>query len=334
MAGKSKINTIAGYLPAGRLTNDELAIRWEGWKAEKIYKKTGIAQRAIAGPDEFASDLAEQAARNLLAKADMTADQIDLLICCTQSPDYPLPATACLIQERLGIPTSCAAFDLNQGCSGYIYGLATASAWLEAGLGRRALLLTADTYSKYLDPEDRPTVTLFGDGAAATLLSIDEDSSNDSGDVGDLGSIGPFVFGTDGAGAQDLIVSNGACHGLAGEPARLSMRGPKMFDFTLQMIPKLVQSCLDRGQITQDQVDLFVFHQSNRFMLEALRSKLQIPEDRFVYHLENTGNTVSSSIPLALEQCAADGKLQKGTRLMLVGFGVGYSWGAGLVRWV
>lgn len=324
-------------LPEAALDNEQLASEYKGWPAEKIYEKTGIQTRRVAAPDECASDLAVRAAQALMVQASLDPSSVDFLLNCTQTPDYILPTTACVLQHRLGLPLSCGALDFNLGCSGYIYGLGLAKALIESGQARRVLLLTADTYSKLINPADKSVRTLFGDGAAATLVLA----------KGKETLIGPFVYGTDGAGAGNLIVPTGGMRqrvvpqaklvpdnsGNARTVNDLYMNGAEVFNFTLCVVPEAVKQLLAKAEIVQEAVDLFVFHQANRFMLDHLRRKLQIPAEKFVIAMEQVGNTVSSSIPIALCQAQEEGRLAPGALVMLVGFGVGYSWGATLIRW-
>lgn len=334
---RAVLRAIATYLPAGRLTNAELAQQFPDWPAEKILAKTGIAERPIASPEECSSDLGVAAAEALFRRGSCSRDEIDFLIFCTQSPDYFLPATACVVQDRLGLRTACGALDINQGCSGFVYGLALAKSLVEAETAARVLLITAETYSKFIHPLDKSVRTVFGDGAAATLVSAFE---------GDHEMIGSFVLGTDGRGAPNLIVPAGgmrrpmsAENGVALEresgnwrsEQNLFMNGPEIFNFTLATIPQVVRTVLERWGRALDDVDLFVFHQANRFMLEHLRAKLRLPAEKFWLDMEHVGNTVSSTIPIALESALAAGRIGPGSRVMLVGFGVGYSWAACMV---
>lgn len=334
---KAFMAAIRHALPDAVLDNEKLASQYDGWSAEKIHAKTGIRARRIAAPDECASDLACRAARKLMADFDLDASSVDYLLFCTQTPDYFLPTTACILQHQLGLPISCGALDFNLGCSGYIYGLGLAKALIESGQARTLLLITADTYSKLINPADKSVRTLFGDGAAVTLIR----------ESGQESLIGPFVYGTDGGGAGSIIVPAGGMRRPA-EPSaalvpddsgnartinNLYMNGADVFNFTLRVVPETVQKLLAKAGLAQSEVDLFVFHQANRFMLDHLRRKLQIPEAKFVIALEHTGNTVSSSIPIALQHAQQEGRLAPGALVMLVGFGVGYSWGATLIRW-
>jgi len=332
---RARIVAIETFLPDTVLGNEALAALYPDWSAEKIMAKTGIATRHIAADGQTAGDLAEAAARRLFASGACTPDNIDFLILCTQAPDYFLPTTACVLQHRLGIPRNTGAIDINLGCSGFVYGLSLAKGLIETGSARSVLLLTADTYSKFIHPLDRSVRTLFGDGAAATLVG--------AADAGQGGSIGPFVFGTDGRGADKLIVEAGGFRTPANEATsvetidhsgnvrtrgHLFMDGGEVMAFSLTEVPKAVQALLDKSGISRDSVDLFVLHQANRFMLEALRKKLKLPEDRVPILMQECGNTVSSTIPLALKSLHEAGRLPQGTRAMLVGFGVGYSWAA------
>ena len=261
------------------------------------------------------------------------------MLLCTQSPDYFLPTTACTLQSRLGIPTSAGALDFNLGCSGYIYGLGLAKGLIESGQAHNILFLTGETYSKFIHPDDRSVRTIFGDAGSATLLQgVPMESA--------IEPIGPFVYGTDGRGAKNLIVHAGALRkaALEGEvekdafdnirgPENLYMNGAEIFAFTLRTVPAAVEAVLQKAEISLDDVDLFVFHQANEFMLKHLRAKIGIPEHKFVLSMRDVGNTVSSTIPIALRNCLDQGRLQPGSRVLLVGFGVGYSWGATILRW-
>ena len=336
---KAAIRAIEYYLPAGTVTTEDLAAQFPGWSVAKIDDKTGVRVRHIAGPDECASDLAVEAARKLFASGACKPEEIDYLLLCTQSPDYFLPTTACLVQERLGIPTSAGALDFNLGCSGFVYGLGMAQGLVETGQASRVLLLTAETYSKFIHPLDKSVRTIFGDAAAATLIT-----ALDSGRA----MMGPFVYGTDGAGARNLIVPAGGLrrprsketalevdddYGNRRSQDHLFMDGAEIFNFTLEAVPQSVSSLLRKAGKTCDQIDLFVFHQANRYMLDHLRKRMKLPPEKFVVSMAHCGNTVSSTIPIALRDALEEGRLQAGQTAMLVGFGVGYSWAATLVEW-
>ena len=317
------IKAIDYYLPARVLNNDELATIFPELTAKKIEQKTGIAERRIAADGECASDLAEQAARQLFAKGACRPVDIDFLLFCTQSPDYFLPTTACLLQHRLGLPTSAGALDYPLGCSGYIYGLSMAKALIASAQAKNVLILTGETYSKHMEPNDRSVRTIFGDAGSATLVT-------GSGHTESSG-IGTFIFGTDGSGADHLIVRNGGMRsrnstGIVDD--HLFMNGPEVFNFTLRVVPECIAALLAQEHINIEQVDGWVFHQANAFMLEHLRQKIGIPKERFFVNMRDCGNTVSSTIPIALARTLADGGIVAGQRIGLVGFGVGLSWGA------
>jgi 3-oxoacyl-[acyl-carrier-protein] synthase-3 len=334
---RAAIRAIEYHLPEATLSTDDLAREFPEWPAHKIEQKTGIRSRHIAAPGECSSDLAVTAANRLFESGACRRDEIDYVLLCTQSPDYFLPTTACLIQDRLGLPTTAGALDYNLGCSGFVAGLGLAQGLIETGQARRVLLLTAETYSKFMDPQDKSVRTIFGDAAAATLVEGVEGAGEPL--------LGPFVYGTDGRGANNLIVRGGgmrqreAVSGAAepadGPPAgRLYMNGAEIFNFTLEAVPASVRATLERAGKTLDDIDLFVFHQANRHMMEHLRKRLSIPPERFAVALEECGNTVSSTIPIALKQELVAGRLGPGKLLLLVGFGVGYSWAATLARWI
>jgi len=322
------VRAIEYHLPDTVLTNDELARAFPGWSPAKIAAKTGIVERRIAAPEECASDLAVAAARKLFASGACRPEEIDFILLCTQSPDYFLPTTACILQDRLGLPTSAGALDFNLGCSGFVYGLSLAKGLIETGQASNVLLLTAETYSKFLHPDDRSVRPLFGDAAAATLVQARPDGPP---------WIGPFVFGTDGKGKDNLIVRAGGMRCRTREQTspssdHLCMNGPEIFTFALQVVPQAVEALLSRAEKTIDDVDLFVFHQANRYMMEHLREKLTIPAEKFVVALRHVGNTVSSTIPIALKEAMGQQLLPPGKLVLLVGFGVGYSWSATLIR--
>jgi 3-oxoacyl-[acyl-carrier-protein] synthase-3 len=249
-------------------------------------------------------------------KVDLST--IDYLILCTQSPDYKLPTSACIVQNQLGIPKTCAAIDINQGCSGYIYGLSLADALVSSGSFNNVLLITSETYSKMIHPTDKGNISLFGDAATATLISKDGEYE-----------IGKFNLGTDGEGWKNLVVKNGGSKTPnSGDDNNLDnflfMDGSQIFDFTSKNIPPLVADNLSKNNLSLQDVDLFVFHQANTFMLSFLRKRIGIDAEKFLLNMEDFGNTVSSSIPLAFK----DSFYSDYKKVMLVGFGVGYSWGA------
>lgn len=327
----ARIAAIAYHLPEATLDNDALTQVFPDWSAQKITDKTGIVRRHIAASGETAGDLAFHAAKTLFDTHKINRQAIDFVILCTQTPDYLLPTTACLLQARLELSTACGALDINLGCSGYVYGLALAKGLIEAGIRKNVLLLTADTYSKLINPRDRSVRTLFGDGASATLIAA----------AGDQQALGPFILGTDGAGAANLIVPAGgmrrphaAASAIEKEDAagnvrsqdELFMDGSEIMQFTLSSVPRVMRELLDDAGKTLDDIDHVVFHQANQFMLEALRKKIKIPVEKFIIEIDTVGNTVSSTIPIAIARATANGRIRSGDTALLIGFGVGYSW--------
>ena len=318
------VGPIAVHLPQRVETNAQLKAEFPGWDMDLIYEKTGIGARHIAAEGECASDLAVQAAQKLFAEHDVDPQSIDFVLLCTQTPDYPLPTTACLLQSRLGLKTSVGALDFNLGCSGFVYGLSLADGLIRSGAARRVLLLTAETYSKYIHPTDRSLRTIFGDGAAATLV-----------EAGPEPTLEAFQFGTDGTGADTLLVAKGGArppecaikprHRQRWESA-LYMDGPSLINFTVAAVPQLVENILASARLTDRDIDLYLFHQATRKMLEQLRERLGFSEERLPMVLEDCGNTVSSTIPILIDSLRRDGRLRPGSRSMLVGFGVGWSW--------
>lgn len=326
----ASIGPIAVVFPQRAETNEDLQAEFPNWDLSLIYQKTGIGQRFIAEPDQCASDLGVEAAEKLFAEYDVAPESIDFLLFCTQTPDYPLPTTACLMQQRLGLPTHCGALDFNLGCSGYVYGLSLAEGLIQSGAAKRVLLITAETYSKYIDGEDRSLRTIFGDAAAATLIEA-SDTSRLSG----------FCFGTDGSGADTLIVGEGGARPAEAciKPrhrkrwaSRLYMDGPSLMSFTVGAIPQLTQDILAKTPYSLDDVHLFLLHQATRKMLEQLQQRLEVDETRFPILLENYGNTVSCTLPILIEEMRIAGRLEPDRPNLLVGFGVGWSW-AGCV-WI
>jgi|SRR6185436_10584301 len=322
------IKAVSYYLPPHVLSNDDINQEFPEWSVDKIARKTGILERHIADSDVCSSDLGVESAKRLFDEYGIDPASIDFLLFCTQSPDYFLPTTACLMQERLGIPETAGALDFNLGCSGFVYGLSLARGLVESGDAANVLLITAETYSKFMHPRDKSVRTIFGDGAAATLVG------NGAG-----GSLGPFVFGTDGRGGRNLIVPTGGMRkpraqegGETSADDALFMDGTEVFNFTLQRVPRMVIELMAKAGVTDDDIDLYIFHQANAWMLEALRKKLRIPESKFFVSMATCANTVSATIPIALHEAMAKERVRPGSRVLMAGFGVGYSWAGCIAR--
>ncbi|AXI01209.1 ketoacyl-ACP synthase III [Sporosarcina sp. PTS2304] len=326
--GFSRIKAIEYYLPKNTEQNDA---------NNRTVKKVGIFQKHIAAEDEFASDLAVQAAEQLFEKHSIERESIEYVLYCTQSPDYFLPTTACLIQERLGLNNSVGALDFNLGCSGFVYGLSMAKGLIESGQVKNVLLLTGETYSKFVNPKDRSVQLLFGDAGSATLI-----------EASDVAGLHHFAFGTDGSGAKNLIVPYGGmrnrehavelieeedAYGNVRHQGNLYMKGSAVFNFTSREIPKSIDQFFEKHSLQFTDFDKIIFHQANLYMLNSLRDKMSIPEDKFVTDFEDCGNTVSATIPIALKRQIDNGEIQRGDHILLVGFGVGYSWAIGSMHY-
>jgi 3-oxoacyl-[acyl-carrier-protein] synthase III len=326
-----RIAGIASAVPQRVLTLADDAQVFGQTEIERISQNIGVQQRHVVNETTCTSDLCHAAAERLLAELDWQRDSIDALIFVTQTPDYFMPATACVLQDRLGLSRGCAAFDVNQGCAGYIYGLWIGGHLVRGGC-RRLLLLVGDTTSRLVSPRDRTITSLFGDAGTATALEFDADAPAMQ-----------FELGVDGAGRSCLMVPGGAFRqphspqsserteragGNIRSDEDLFMDGGEVFTFVLREVPRLVQSVLTSAETTVADIDNFVFHQANRFMLGHLTKRLRLPPDRVAVGLTNYGNTSSASIPLAITTELRENLSQQSRRLLLAGFGAGFAWGA------
>ena len=329
---KAYLKAISYYLPQTVLTNEELVNEFPEWSVEKVASKIGINARCVSAPDQTAVDMAVEAGQKLFAEHGVDKNEVDFVLLCTQSPDYFLPTSACLVQHRLGLKTDCGALDFNLGCSGYVYGLSLAKGLIGSGVAKNVLLITSETYTKYLHPRDKGNRTIFGDAASATLVSTDG-----------WGEIMEFALGTDGAGAENLIVRSG-CRRMPAQQNDLAfdengnpissdylyMNGAEIFSFTQEAVPILVENTLAKNAMTKDDIALYVFHQANKYMMNFLRKKMKIDEEKFYYFMERVGNTVSSTVPIALKEAQNEHKTTG--NILLAGFGVGYSYGAVVIK--
>lgn len=313
----AKIKQVEYYLPERILTNEELEKAYPEWSATKLEKKVGIKQRHIAGPNETSLDLAIRAAIKVLEKEDK--DLIDFVLFCTQSPDYLLPTSACLLQSRLGLKTNIGALDFNLGCSGYVYGLALAKGLINSGVCMNILLVTGETYSKFIAEDDISNRSIFGDAGTATIVAYSEEDQ-----------LGEFIFGTDGIGAENLIVN-----GLSARNSyilkdvdrpTLYMNGPEIFNFTIETIPPLIQQVISKNKLQLSGIDYFILHQANKYILEFLISEIGLDKSKCHIDMLDYGNTVSNTIPIALKDAFEQRIIQEGDKVLLAGFGVGYSW--------
>ena len=318
------VGPIAVHLPERIESNADLKIDNPKWDVDLIASKTGIYNRHIAAPDECSSDLGVKACEKLFREFDVDPASIDFLIFCTQTPDYPLPTSACLMQDRLGLPTHCGALDFNLGCSGYVYGLSICDGLIRSGAAKRILFVTAETYTKLIDKKDRSLRTIFGDGAAASLI-----------EASDSQSLSSFKFGTDGSGANTLIAAkNGFRDPKDAIESRhrrrwqsdLYMDGPALINFTIGSIPSLLQDIAADSNMTLADVEYFLFHQATFKMLNQLQQTLEVDENKVPILLRDVGNTVSSTLPILITQMREQGSFKPEMKNLLVGFGVGWSW--------
>ncbi|RZJ65427.1 MAG: ketoacyl-ACP synthase III [Flavobacterium sp.] len=337
---KAYLNGISYYLPEAILDNAELSRLHPEWSVDKISQKTGIFERHISADDEFSSDMAISALEKFFSEHPIEKQDIDFLLFCTQSPDYLLPTTACILQDRIGLPTTCGALDFNLGCSGYIYGLGLAKGLIETGQAKNVLLVTSETYTKLIHDRDKSNKTIFGDGASVSLIT------SKPSDETFKAVITNFVYGTDGGGAGHLIVKNS---GIKQDKTKqedqlndegdfirnddyLYMNGKEIFQFTALEVPPMVNRLLAQNDMEVNDPDLYIFHQANAYMLDYMRKRCKIPEEKFFVSIGDVGNTVSSTIPIAIKRAALENKINPGNKVLLAGFGVGLSMGATIVN--
>ena len=318
------IGPITVYLPDRIENNAMLQAQFPEWDMNLIGSKTGIDIRHIASEHECSSDLGYQAAEALLTEYQIDRSSIDFLLFCTQTPDYALPTTACLLQDRLGLRTDCGALDFNLGCSGFVYGMALADGLIRTGSARRILLITAETYTKLIHVSDRSLRTIFGDAGAATLI-----------EAVDQPSIWGYQYGTDGSGANTLLAHGGGFRPVDDAikprhrkrwPSDLYMDGPSLMSFTVGKIPETVNRILEAADTSASQIKFYLFHQATAKLLEQLRIVLKVEDWKLPIRLENVGNTVSCTLPILLKQMRENGELNRFDRHLMVGFGVGWSW--------
>ena len=317
------ITGLGSYLPEQVVTNEDFAQRLDT-SDEWIRTRTGIRERHYAAPDEATSDLATAAGRAALHDAGLTADDVDVIIVATTTPDHPVPATAPIVAARLG--RTCTAFDLNAACSGFVYGLQV-GAGMAAG-GSTVLLIGAETLTRYVDPDDRSIAVLFGDGAGAVVLQRD-----------DAATIGPFDLGSDGSELEILWMRAGGSRepfdpiAHAEASSRMSMRGGDVYRHAVTRMTSSSQIVLEAAGVTIDDIDLMVGHQANLRILEAVGQRLGVPADRCHVTVDRHGNTSAASIPLALDDARQQGLLDPGARLLLTAFGGGLTWGSCVLTW-
>lgn len=313
------IRGVVSAVPGIRIGNDYFNAKFGGDSVAGVTKMTGIQSRYWVGEDQTTADLCYVAAERLIEQLGWERGSVDALIFVSQTPDYILPATACVLQSRLGLPTTVAAFDVNLGCSGYVYGLWLASSLVRGGC-RRVILLAGDTISRIVDPEDRGTVMLFGDAGSATAIEAESTASP-----------GFYSLGSDGSGAEYLKIACGNRSLSRNDKAAsdtLYMEGSEIFNFTVSRIPELISATLEAEIKKTEDIDYYIFHQANTFIIKYIAKKLNVDMSRVPVNIGQFGNTSSASIPLVMTSMLAEPLIQKPTRLMLTGFGVGYSWAA------
>jgi 3-oxoacyl-[acyl-carrier-protein] synthase-3 len=313
------------YLPEIIVTNEMIHERFPSWPPSRLKDLMGVENRYYASEGETVNDIAVKAAEKLFLEFPIDRSEIDFVLLCTQTPDYFSPTNACIIQDRLGIRKNSGALDFSHGCSGFIYGLGLAKSLIMSGIAANVLLITADTISRALDPDDQATVLFFGDGASASLITkSDEDHFY------------PFIYGTDGGGADHLTIKGGAFADKSVESNTskpcLHMNGTEIYTFSINTVPGLVKDTLAKANMTMDEIDLVVFHQANKYMLESLRKLIKIPPEKYAIYTYNGGNTTSSTIPIALRCAIDEGRVTSGSKILVAGFGVGLSWASSIFK--
>ena len=325
---------IAYHLPDQVVTNHEFQAGHPDWRVDQTEKKTGVFERHIARADETAYDLALVATKKLLAKYPALADRIDAIVFCTQSPDHVMPSNAFLLHRDLNLGQNVLAFDYNLACSGYVYGLMMASGFIKIGMAKNVLLVTADTYSRYIEDDDRSTRMLFGDGASVSWIG---DAASFGGEPL-IGSFEDFQCASDGKGWDKFLIKSGGHRQPAsqqGEPGyrdTIEMNGLHVLNLVNDRVIKQIFELLGKHRLSPEQIDQFFLHQASGLALDSLGKKLKVGSDKRFSNLATVGNTVSSSIPILIKDYFSQASLPQGSRLFLCGFGVGYSWGSLLAR--
>ncbi|HKC67123.1 MAG TPA: ketoacyl-ACP synthase III [Bacteroidia bacterium] len=330
----SYIKAISYYLPEKTFSNEDFFDEFpEALPGINNLQKIGVKKRHIIEESQTASDLAVNCAIKFFKEHNISPHNIDFLLFCSLELDYYTPATACVIHQALNLPENCGVLDFNHGCSGYVYGLSLAKGLIESVGQKNVLLITSSSLTKKIHNKDKSSRFVFGDGAAATLIAIREDKKG----------IGSFVFGNDGGGADKIIVRDGGGkypisetsfkdysdeYGNVTNDASFYMNGTGIFLFGVKTVPKTVLELLEKENKTIEDIDLFIFHQANLYLINTIATKLSIPNQKIFNFMENVGNTVSSTIPIALYEAMQCGKAKKGDTILLVGFGVGLSWAA------
>lgn len=323
-----QIKGISIYLPPNKLNNKELSEKF-GIPEDEIFKKTGVIERRHTHPDFIMEDMAFESATQLLTQFPDYKNKIDALLLVGHGFSYKAPNTSAILQHRLNLPANCYCLDLPHGCAGYIYGLSLAQSLLNSHLATNVLLITGDTTSYVIKKDDLELLSIFGDASTATLITNSQSGYE------------KFVFKTDGSGYDKLIVErSGTRNRMKADyfaqdnppDGIMKMDGTAVFLMSIREVPPLIHQTLEKNNLTINDIDYFVFHQANSFMLEVLRKKLKIPKEKFFNDIRYTGNTVSNSIPIALHQLMQENKIQRGMKILLAGFGIGFMLGATVIE--
>lgn len=331
----AKIHSISCYFPEKVFTNEDFYAEFPDSRGSSL-EKTGIISRHIIGPDETASDMAFKAAEKLFTEHGIDPQSIDFLVLANIEPDYYTPPTSAVLHGRLGLKASCGVMEYNHGCSAYVYGLGMADGAISTMGAEKILLLTTSALTHTFHPGDKSSRFVFGDAATATLIEKSENRC-----------FGPYEYGTNGKGHRKIIVEDGHArnrlteesliatadeYGNVTSRATFRMDGTGVFLFTMKTVPGMIEALLKKSDLTIEQIDYFVFHQPNEFLNESLRKKIGIPVEKFIHCIRDTGNTVQSTIPIALYKMNEEGKLEPGTTILLAGYGVGLSWISTIAR--
>jgi 3-oxoacyl-[acyl-carrier-protein] synthase-3 len=334
---QNKIGSVSYYLPQTVLTNDDLKNEFPDLKIKELTRLTGVFSRHISGDDETSVDMALNAAENLFSENNINRNDIDFVLFCSAGGDYITPPSACIIQDKLGLSQNCGALDINQGCTGFIYSLFVAEGLISTGNAKNVLVLNSEAVTKTINKNDKTNRAIFGDAAAATIITKNEKSTFDS----------KFIFGTDGSKFDRIIIKYGreryplsrftqnntdGENGNTRNYANFYMNGTDVFNFSIQKAPQLVNALLQSHNISKEDIDFFIFHQANAIILETIARKTGIPNEKLIVELGNTGNTISASIPLALKKSLEKGVIKRGDKILLAGFGVGFSWGGTILE--
>lgn len=332
------IKAISYFLPEKIFSNEEFFELFPETIPQKDnYARIGVKERRVVHEDVTASELGVNASLQLFREHSIDPQDIDFVFFCALEFDYQLPSTSCVIQQKLGLKTSCGATDFNLGCSGYVYGLAMAKGLIESAGLKNILLITSSTLTKTIHKKDKSSRFVFGDGAAVTLISAREEKNG----------IGSFVFGTDGKRADKIIIRDGGGKnplsdssyieiedefGNVTSNANFFMEGTSVFLFGLKTVPAMINELLEKEKLRIEDIDLFIFHQANLFLIDTIRIKMKIPDEKVFNYMEKIGNTVAATIPIALKEAINSGKAKPGQRILLAGFGVGLSWAATMIE--